>query len=87
LSLRIAAEFGSADEFSSAFERAMARGGERGATLVAALDRGDLLLRIPREDGPSWNCVPLLHVDRRQPPAEHAWRAANQVIERLERYR
>ena len=87
IAMRITAEYGSADEFAQTLERALARGGERGATVVAALDRGDLAIHIPREDGPSWNTVPLLHVHRGRPPRPEAWTAANAVLEKLERYR
>jgi hypothetical protein len=87
IAMRITAEYGSADEFAQTLERALARGGERGATVVAALDRGDLAIHIPREDGPSWNTVPLLHVHRGRPPGPEAWTAANAVLEKLERYR
>ena len=55
--------------------------------MVAALDRGDLAIHIPREDGPSWNTVPLVHVHRGSPPRPEAWIAANAVLEKLERYR
>ncbi|HEX2142489.1 MAG TPA: hypothetical protein VHK28_09505, partial [Candidatus Limnocylindria bacterium] len=60
IAMRINVEYGSADEFSRTLERALARGGERGATIVAQLDRGELAIHIPREDGPSWNAVPLV---------------------------
>lgn len=87
IAMRITAEYGSADEFTQTLERALARGGERGASVVALLDRGDLAIHIPREDGPSWNTVPLVHVYRGRPPAREAWAAANAVLEKLERYR
>lgn len=87
IAMRISAEYGSADEFVHTLERALARGGERGATVVALLDRGDLAIHIPREDGPSWNTVPLVHVHRGRPPGPEAWTAANAVLEKLERYR
>ncbi|HLE58444.1 MAG TPA: hypothetical protein VJA85_02250 [Candidatus Limnocylindria bacterium] len=87
LAMRIGAEYGSVAQFADALQRALARGGERGATLVAALDRGDLSIHIPREDGPSWNSVPLVHVGRGRPAGAAEWAGANLIIEKLERYR
>jgi hypothetical protein len=87
IAMRIGVEFGSAQDFSSSLERALARGGDRGATLVALLDRGDISIHIPREDGPSWNTVPLVHLHRGQQPAEGDWAVANGILEKLERYR
>lgn len=87
IAMRINAEYGSPDGFSETLERALTRGGDRGATVVAVLDRGDLAIHIPREDGPSWNTVPLVHVHRGEQPGPEAWAAANAVIEKLERYR
>jgi hypothetical protein len=87
IAMRITAEYGSADEFTKTLARALARGGERGATVVALLDRGDLSIHIPREDGPAWNTVPLVHVHRGRRPSPDAWAAANAVLEKLERYR
>jgi len=87
IAARIALEYGSHQEFAQTVERALARGGERGATMVAYLDRGDLAIRIPREDGPTWNAVPLLHVDRSRAPSGEEWGTANAVLEKLERYR
>jgi hypothetical protein len=87
IAMRITLEFGSPEEFASTLERALARGGERGATVVALLDRGDLAIHIPREDGPSWNTVPLVHVHRGQQPAPADWATANAILEKLERYR
>jgi hypothetical protein len=87
IAMRITAEYGSAAEFTQTLERALARGGERGASVVALLDRGDLAIHIPREDGPSWNSVPLVHAYRGRPPGPEAWAAANAVLEKLERYR
>ena len=87
ISARIALEYGSPEEFAQTVERALARGGERGATLVAYLDRGDLAIRIPKEDGPTWNAVPLVHLDRSRPPSGGEWGTANAVLEKLERYR
>lgn len=84
---RIALEFGSGDEFGRTMERALARGGERGATIVAYLDRGDLAIHIPREDGPSWNAVPLVHLHHGEEPTPADWAVANAVLEKLERYR
>jgi hypothetical protein len=87
IAMRITAEYGSHDEFTQTLERALTRGGERGATVVAQLDRGDLAIHIPREDGPSWNTVPLVHVHRGEAPGQQEWAAANAVLEKLERYR
>ena len=87
IAMRITAEYGSADEFTQTLERALARGGDRGASVVAVLDRGDLAIHIPREDGPSWNSVPLVHAYRGRPLDRGAWAAANAVLEKLERYR
>jgi len=87
IAMRITAEYGSAEEFSQTLERALTRGGERGATVVAVLDRGDLAIHIPREDGPSWNTVPLVHLHRGARLEPHEWGAANAVLEKLERYR
>jgi hypothetical protein len=87
ISMRIGVEFGGAGEFGKAVERSLARGGERGATLVAALDRGDLGIHIPREDGPCWNSVPLVHWHRGEHVRPADWASANAIIERLERYR
>jgi hypothetical protein len=87
IAMRVRAEFGGVDEFTNAMERSLARGGERGATLVAVLDRGDLAIHIPREDGPCWNSVPLVHWHRGEPVDAQAWAPANAILERLERYR
>lgn len=84
---RIALEFGSAADFAEALERALARGGNRGASIVAYLDRGDMAIHIPREDGPSWNTVPLVHLHRGEEPTAADWALANAVLEKLERYR
>ena len=35
------------DDFADSLERALARGGDQGATLVAVLDRGDLGIHLP----------------------------------------
>lgn len=87
IAMRITLEFGSPEDFASTLERALARGGDRGATVVALLDRGDLAIHIPREDGPSWNTVPLVHVHRGQQASPADWAAANAILEKLERYR
>jgi hypothetical protein len=87
IAMRIGLEFGSPSEFASTLERALARGGERGATVVALLDRGDLAIHIPREDGPSWNTVPLVHLHRGEALGAEEWATANVILERLERYR
>lgn len=87
MAMRIGLEFGGPDEFAAAMDRALARGGQRGATLVAALEGGELSIHIPHEDGPSWNSVPLIHVHAGERPTDAAWREANAILERLERYR
>ena len=87
IAMRISREFGAPDEFVESLELAVERGGERGATIVALLDRGDLATHIPQVDGPSWNTVPLLHLHRGQQPTEDDWAVANAIVERLERYR
>ena len=87
IAMRIGQEFGPPEEFASTLDRAIERGGERGATMVALLDRGDLATHIPREDGPSWNTVPLVHLHRGQQPTQEDWAVANAILERLERYR
>jgi hypothetical protein len=85
--MRIGMEFGSAEAFSGLLERSLARGGDRGATVVALLDRGDLGIHIPREDGPSWNTVPLVHLHSGDEPSAAEWATANAILEKLERYR
>jgi hypothetical protein len=87
IAMRIGLEFGSAEDFTSSLERALARGGDRGATVVALLDRGDISIHIPREDGPSWNSVPLVHLHHGQQPDDGDWATANGILEKLERYR
>ena len=87
IAMRIGQEFGPPEEFASSLERALARGGERGATMVAILDRGDLAMHIPRVDGPSWNTVPLVHLHRGGQPSAEDWALANAIVERMERYR
>jgi hypothetical protein len=84
---RITLEFGSTADFAQALERALARGGDRGASIVAYLDRGDMAIHIPREDGPAWNAVPLVHLHRGEEPTAQDWSTANAVLEKLERYR
>lgn len=84
---RIGVEFGGANDFADAFERALARGGDLGATLVAALDRGDLSIHLPRVDGPSWNSVPLFHLHRGESPTGDDWATTSAILEKLERYR
>lgn len=87
IAMRIGQEFGPPGEFARSLERALERGGERGATLVALLDRGDLATHIPHVDGPSWNTVPLVHLHRGRQPSAEEWAVANAIVERLERYR
>ena len=87
IAMRLGLEFGSAEDFASSLGRALARGGDRGATLVALLDRGDISIHIPREDGPTWNTVPLVHLHRGQEPDDDEWATANGILEKLERYR
>ncbi|HUH17376.1 MAG TPA: hypothetical protein VMM85_05455 [Methylomirabilota bacterium] len=84
--MRIEKEFGT-DEFASSFEKALARGRDQGATLVALLDRGDLSIHLPREDGPCWNSVPLFHLYRGQQPSAEDWATTSGILEKLERYR
>ena len=85
--MRINLEFGGADDFADSFERALARGGEQGATLVAALDLGDLAIHLPRGDGPCWNSVPLFHLHRGEEPTAEDWSTTSAILEKLERYR
>jgi hypothetical protein len=85
--MRIAVEFGSHDAFAELIEHALVRGGERGATLVALLDRGDLNVHLPRIDGPCWNSVPLFHLDRGEAPTAEDWATTSEILEKLERYR
>ncbi|MGH2429645.1 MAG: hypothetical protein ACRDGV_12355 [Candidatus Limnocylindria bacterium] len=87
IAMRIGQEFGSPEQFADSLERALARGGDRGATIVALLDRGDLAIHIPREDGPCWNSVPLVHLHRGDRPSDESWTGANAILEKLERYR
>ncbi|HET9417020.1 MAG TPA: hypothetical protein VFP30_05695 [Candidatus Limnocylindria bacterium] len=85
--MRIGVEFGSPEDFADSLERAMARGGEGGATLIAALDRGDMSIHLPRVDGPCWNSVPLFHLHRGDVPSEADWAVTSGILEKLERYR
>lgn len=85
--MRIGLEFGSTADFADSLERALARGGEQGATLVAALDRGDLAVHLPRLDGPCWNSVPLFHLHRGEQPTADDWATTSGILEKLERYR
>jgi len=84
---RIGLEFGSTADFADSFERALVRGGEQGVTLVAALDRGDLAMHLPRVDGPCWNSVPLFHLRRDEQPSSADWATTSAILEKLERYR
>lgn len=85
--MRIGLEFGSVDAFADAFARSLTRGGELGATLVAALDRGDMSIHLPRVDGPCWNSVPLFHLHREESPTREDWATTTAILEKLERYR
>lgn len=85
--MRIGVEFGDPAEFADSLARALARGGEQGATLVAALDRGDLGIHLPRVDGPCWNAVPLFHLRRGETPTAEDWATTSNILEKLERYR
>jgi hypothetical protein len=85
--MRIGVEFGDAEAGAALLASALSRGGERGATLVAVLDRGDLGVHIPSVDGPCWNSVPLFHLHRGESPTEADWAATSGILEKLERYR
>lgn len=85
--MRIGQEFGGPEEFGRSFERALARGADGGATLVALLDRGDLSIHLPSVDGPCWNSVPLVHLHRGENATADDWAVANGILEKLERYR
>jgi hypothetical protein len=85
--MRIGVEFGGPDDFADSLQRALARGGEQGVTLVAALDRGDMSVHLPRLDGPCWNCVPLFHLHRGGSPTAEDWATTSGILEKLERYR
>ena len=84
---RICHEFGGTADFVDSLERALARGGEQGATLVAELDRGDMSIHLPRLDGPCWNSVPLFHLHRGEAPTPGDWSTTSAILEKLERYR
>ncbi len=85
--MRIGVEFGGPDDFADAFAGALERSGGLGATLVVVLDRGDLGIHLPREDGPSWNSVPLFHLHAGQQPTDEDWATTTTILEKLERYR
>lgn len=85
--MRIGLEFGDTADFVHSFERALARGGEQGATLVVELDRGDMRIHLPRADGPCWNSVPLFHLHRGEGPTAGDWATTTGILEKLERYR
>lgn len=85
--MRVGVEFGAPEDFVESFIRALARGGDQGATLVAALDRGDLGIHLPRVDGPCWNSVPLFHLHPGEAPTPEDWATTNGILEKLERYR
>jgi hypothetical protein len=85
--MRIGVEFGDPDDFADSLTRALARGGEQGATLTATLDRGDLGIHLPRVDGPCWNAVPLFHLRRGEVPTAEDWARTSGILEKLERYR
>jgi hypothetical protein len=85
--MRIGVEFGGADQFAESLNRALARGGDGGATLVAALDSGDLSIHLPKIDGPSWNVVPLFHLHRGESLTTADWATTSGILEKLERYR
>ena len=85
--MRIGVEFGGPADFADSLTRALARGGEQGATLVATLDRGDLSIHLPRVDGPCWNAVPLFHLHRGETPTAEDWAITSGILEKLERYR
>lgn len=85
--MRIGLEFGGAEDFGSSFERALTKSGDRGATLVALLDRGDLGIHVPHLDGPCWNSVPLFHLAPGEQPTAQDWITTGGILEKLERYR
>ncbi len=85
--MRIGVEFGGREDFADSLERALVKGGDGGATLVAVLDRGDLGIHLPRVDGPCWNSVPLFHLDRGEAPTAEDWAITSSILEKLERYR
>ena len=85
--MRIGVEFGGAADFTASLEGALAKAGDRGATLVALLDRGDLAIHLPAADGPCWNSVPLFHLVSGQGPTNEDWATTSAILEKLERYR
>ena len=85
--MRIGVEFGGPEAFADGLQRALARGADGGVTLVAALDRGDLSLHLPKVDGPCWNSVPLFHLHRGESPTDADWATTSGILEKLERYR
>jgi len=85
--MRIGQEFGDTADFVDSLERALARGGDQGATLVAELDRGDMRIHLPSIDGPCWNSVPLFHLHRGEGPSAGDWATTSGILEKLERYR
>ena len=85
--MRIGIEFGGPEDFADSLNRALARGGDQGATLVAALDLGALSIHLPRVDGPCWNAVPLFHLHRGEAPTAEDWATTSGILEMLERYR
>jgi hypothetical protein len=85
--MRLAIEVGPPEAFAEALQRALVRGGRGGATIVARLDSAEIAIHIPREDGPAWNCVPLVHLHAGEEASEADWAAANAILEKLERYR
>ncbi|MCV0402902.1 MAG: hypothetical protein K5924_04215 [Chloroflexi bacterium] len=87
VAMRLAVEFGGPDDFAESFAGALERGGSLGATFVAALDRGDLSIHLPHEDGPCWNSVPLFHLHPGEQPTDDDWAVTSSILEKLERYR
>jgi hypothetical protein len=85
--MRISQEFGSIADFVDSLDRALARAGEQGVTLVAVLDRGDITMHMPRTDGPCWNSVPLFHLRPGERPTPEDWATTSGILEKLERYR
>lgn len=85
--MRIGVEFGGPADFADSLERALAKGGDGGATLVAVLDRGDLGIHLPHVDGPCWNSVPLFHIRHGEAPTAEDWAITSGILEKLERYR
>lgn len=85
--MRIGVEFGGPDGFADSFASALDRSGGLGATMVVLLDRGDMGIHLPREDGPCWNSVPLFHLHSGQQPTDEDWASTTTILEKLERYR